>query len=868
MAWTTVTTEEFKNGNNSNKDFTFAFPYLQQEDVKVQLLTNNIWVDNTAWTFHNDTTIRFTSAPPTGTANVRIYRDTEVDAAKAIYAAGSSVRAKDLNDNQDQVLYALQEEQFNGITTNDIRDGTIMDVDINAAAELQVSKLKDGAARQVLQTAADGTTVEWTDNIDVPGTLDVTGAADFDSTVKVDGTLNVVSAVDFDNNLNVDGTLTVDGTSTLTGNVSVGGTVDGRDVAADGTKLDGIEPNATADQTTEEIQDIVGPFIASGGTKTGITITYEDSTNDIDFVVATQSDNNFTNTLKTKLDGIESNAKDDQTVSEIKNLIASSPLDASHLAADSVGASELADNSVASANIINGSITNDDIAANADIGGAKILEGSISNDKLMPGQITGSELAPNVVNKVEFIGAGGTAANNKVLVYDTGEASGWKWATQSGSGGGSAIEVLNDSTSLTTGATKFTFTGAGVTASEPSTDEITVTIPGTDTNTTYTTSFVDSSDDCILRLTDSGSGTDDLKFVAGSNITLTPSGDNLTIASTASGGALTVSNEGSDTGDDATTINFVGAGVTATGSGATKTVTIGGSTTATDFKLLELKTVDNVNAGPTFDGNVHDYELVNAGTTTAVSPAQAEALFVSIGGVIQQPQPNQGDIGANGNGSDGFALDGSSIHFGAGPAAAPDFIIYQVASGIGTPSDNTVTAAKTDISIVSGDIIYGDGTDSWTRLAKGTDGEVLKLASGIPSWGTAGTTTFVGLTDTPGSLTAGKHLKVNGAGNALELTDAPSGTITALNNATVNELVTVGATTTELDAEAGLTFQDTVATGLISGRQITGRGFECPATITDDWTIAAGNNAMFPGPMTVDTGKTVTVPTGRTLTVV
>ena len=56
----------------------------------------------------------------------------------------------------------------------------------------------------------------------------------------------------------------------------------------------------------------------------------------------------------------------------------------------------------------------------------------------------------------------------------------------------------------------------------------------TQTDTTYSTSFVDSSDDAILRLTagGSGSGNDDLKFVAGSNITLTPSGDNLTIAST------------------------------------------------------------------------------------------------------------------------------------------------------------------------------------------------------------------------------------------------------------------------------------------------------------------------------------------------
>jgi len=58
-----------------------------------------------------------------------------------------------------------------------------------------------------------------------------------------------------------------------------------------------------------------------------------------------------------------------------------------------------------------------------------------------------------------------------------------------------------------------------------------------DTNTTYTTSWVDSSANAILRLTPSSGSADDLTIVAGSNITLTPSGDNLTIA--AAGGSQT-----------------------------------------------------------------------------------------------------------------------------------------------------------------------------------------------------------------------------------------------------------------------------------------------------------------------------------------
>ena len=52
------------------------------------------------------------------------------------------------------------------------------------------------------------------------------------------------------------GTFTVLSATTslgVTGNITVSGTVDGRDVAADGTKLDGIESGATADQTKADI---------------------------------------------------------------------------------------------------------------------------------------------------------------------------------------------------------------------------------------------------------------------------------------------------------------------------------------------------------------------------------------------------------------------------------------------------------------------------------------------------------------------------------------------------------------------------------------------------------------------------------------
>jgi len=51
--------------------------------------------------------------------------------------------------------------------------------------------------------------------------------------------------------------LEAEGGATVTGNIAVTGTVDGRDIATDGTKLDGIESGATADQSASEIVALI-----------------------------------------------------------------------------------------------------------------------------------------------------------------------------------------------------------------------------------------------------------------------------------------------------------------------------------------------------------------------------------------------------------------------------------------------------------------------------------------------------------------------------------------------------------------------------------------------------------------------------------
>ena len=87
----------------------------------------------------------------------------------------------------------------------------------------------------------------------VSGAGDVSGPASstdnalprFDSTT---GKVLQASSVIVDDSANVSGV----------GNLSLSGTVDGRDVATDGTKLDGIETGATADQSDAEIATAYG----------------------------------------------------------------------------------------------------------------------------------------------------------------------------------------------------------------------------------------------------------------------------------------------------------------------------------------------------------------------------------------------------------------------------------------------------------------------------------------------------------------------------------------------------------------------------------------------------------------------------------
>ncbi len=122
-------------------------------------------------------------------------------------------------------------------------------------------------------------------------------------------------------------TATTGDVAVSSGNITVSGTVDGRDVATDGTKLDGIESGAKDDQTAAEVVSTpAGNLIATD---------VQAALNELDTEKAALAGAAFTGAITTtstfdgrdvatdgtKLDGIETAATADQTKADIDALL-------------------------------------------------------------------------------------------------------------------------------------------------------------------------------------------------------------------------------------------------------------------------------------------------------------------------------------------------------------------------------------------------------------------------------------------------------------------------------------------------------------------------------------------------------------------
>jgi len=152
-------------------------------------------------------------------------------------------------------------------------------------------------------------------NIDALGSLGGATIAQGDNLVVSDaGTEKKVTFSNLEDSVfgNVSGDITIaaGGASTLASiansklaNSSI--TIDGSAIS-----LGGSVTTTNTQLSTEAVQDIAGALVATGGTKTGIAVTYDDANANMDFVVTfpSQTDENFTTADHNKLDGIEASA--------------------------------------------------------------------------------------------------------------------------------------------------------------------------------------------------------------------------------------------------------------------------------------------------------------------------------------------------------------------------------------------------------------------------------------------------------------------------------------------------------------------------------------------------------------------------------
>ena len=303
-------------------DFTFTFPYIKEEHIEVFLNYSKITQGSGSAQYQVITNvspklIRLNTGIASANLRVEVRRNSSLGSPLVDYADGSTLTANDLDTSALQSLYIDQELKDNQGKTVSVDETT-------GLPELNNLRLTNVADPTAAQDAVTKAYLERTGSITSTQILDGTIVnADINTSAAISGSKlqlasgsnpGALSTSDFSKLGNIETAATADQTASEIRTLVESASDSNVFTDDDHSKLNAIEPSATADQTNAEIRAAVE---------------------------AASDSNVFTDADHTKLNGIDTGAKDDQTAAEIKSLIATSPLDASHLAANSVGDSEI-----------------------------------------------------------------------------------------------------------------------------------------------------------------------------------------------------------------------------------------------------------------------------------------------------------------------------------------------------------------------------------------------------------------------------------------------------------------------------------------------------------------------------------------------
>ena len=201
--------------------------------------------------------------------------------------------------------------------------------------------------------------------------------------------------------------------------------------------------------------------------------------------------------------------------------------------------------------------------------------------------------------------------------------------------------------------------------------------------------------------------------------------------------------------------------------------------------------------------------------SVAMEPVVAPALLVSLNGVLQQPNTD-------------YTISGSTVTFTTAPASTDECFIIVMGgeTGIGTPSDGTVTAAKIAAGAVDSSEIASGAIDLAHMSADSIDSDQYVDGS-------------IDLAHMSSESVDEDNLYISNAGSNDQFLQKQSGN------------------------SGGLTWATPSGGGATGGGTPTEQIFlETETTIDETYTISSGYNASTAGPVTIASGVTVTIPSG------
>jgi len=338
-----------------------------------------------------------------------------------------------------------------------------------------------------------------------------------------------------------------------------------------------------------------------------------------------------------------------------------------------------------------------------------------------------------------------------------------------------------------------------------------------------------------------GTGNDMLLYHDGTNSYITNAQGALKIATETSGIALTIGHTTSET--------TIADNLTVTGT-LTGTLATAAQGSVTSLGTLTTLTVDNVIVNGTTIGHTSDTDLLTLTSAVLTVAGELDAATLDISGNADIDGTTNLDavdidgavqldstftVGADDQGYDIKFFGDTASAYMLWDTSADDLVLAG-AAGIDLAGDIDVDgtanldavdidgAVQIDNTVTVGvngtgyDVkFFGDTSGAYMLWDESTDDLVLAGAAKLYLYDAGGgeyiSSSGSALTIASGSAawelpasdgSSNQVLKTDGSGNLDWVTT--TGTITALNNATANEIVTVGSTTTELDAEGNFTY--------------------------------------------------------------